>query len=72
MTTPAGRYACANMRIRSVEHFEADEAYKKLMDFIAQNGLTPKGPAIERNVLDIYGDDPRNPTMYFRIYVPVG
>jgi DNA-binding transcriptional MerR regulator len=63
--------ACVTMRIRTVEHFEADEAYCRLMGFIKDKGLTPAGPAIERNILDICGSDPRNPTMFFRVYVPV-
>ncbi len=68
---PGGLYACGNMKIRTVEHFEADAAYQRIMDFIKSRGLAPSGPAIERNVLDIYGNHPLEPTMYFRIYIPV-
>ncbi|MCR5823810.1 MAG: MerR family transcriptional regulator [Lachnospiraceae bacterium] len=67
----AGRYACGSMRIKTVEHFEADDFYRRLLDFVKDRGLTVTGPAIERNVLDIYGNDPMNPTMYFRVYIPV-
>ncbi len=66
-----GMYACGNMLVRTVEHFEADAAYSRIMDHIKSHGLTPAGPAIERNVLDIYGSRPLNPTMYFRIYIPI-
>ncbi len=68
---PAGRYVCGNMVIETVEHYEADEAYRKLLGFITERGLKITGPAIERNILDIYGADPLNPRMYFRIYIPV-
>ncbi|MBO7402362.1 MAG: MerR family transcriptional regulator [Lachnospiraceae bacterium] len=67
----SGKYVCGNMVIRSVEHYEADEAYKRMLRFIKEQGLLIKGPAIERNVLDIFGDDPYNPTMYFTVYIPV-
>ncbi|MCR5585727.1 MAG: MerR family transcriptional regulator [Lachnospiraceae bacterium] len=68
---PGGLFACGNMLVKTVEHFEADAAYRRIMDFIKARGLTPAGPAIERNVLDIYSDKPMEPTMYFRIYIPV-
>lgn len=68
---PRGMYACVTMKIRTVEHFEADDAYRRLMGFITEKGLKPAGPAIERNILDICGSDPMNPTMFFRVYVPV-
>ena len=38
---------------------------------IEKNNLQIRGPAIERNVLDLYCNDKKNPTMYFRIYIPV-
>ncbi len=41
------------------------------MDFIEAEGLKITGPAIERNILDLYSGDRYSPTMYFRIYIPV-
>jgi len=70
-TLPAGLYVCSGMKINTVEHFEADDAYKKMMEDIEKNNLQIRGPAIERNVLDLYCNDKKNPTMYFRIYIPV-
>ena len=67
----AGTYVCGSMRIRTVEHFEADAAYRKMMDLIGEKGLTITGDAIERNVLDLYSGDRYSPTMYFRIYIPL-
>ncbi len=67
----AGKYVCAAMKIKSVEHFEADETYKKMLLFIKKQGLKIKGPAIERNILDLYCKNRFNPTMFFRIYIPV-
>ena len=68
---PAGRYVCYGMKVNSVEHFEADEAYAKLIRYIKRNKLKIRGSAIERNVLDLYSGNKNNPTMYFRIYIPV-
>ena len=68
---PGGKYVCGSMKIKTVEHFEADEAYRKMMDFITAKGLKITGPAIERNILDLYSGNRYSPTMYFRIYIPV-
>ncbi len=68
---PGGLYVCGNMKINTVEHYEADTAYRRILDFMEAHSLNPTGPAIERNILDLYGKAPLNPTMYFRIYIPV-
>jgi DNA-binding transcriptional MerR regulator len=68
---PAGPYVCYGMKVSSVEHFEADDAYAKMLRFIKRNKLKIRGDAIERNVLDLYCGNKNNPTMYFRIYIPV-
>ncbi len=67
----AGTYVCGSMRIKTVEHFEADAAYRRMMEYIAEKRLIVTGDAIERNVLDLYSGDRYSPTMYFRIYIPV-
>ena len=68
---PAGQFVCYGMKVNSVEHFEADEAYAKMLRYIKKNKLKIRGSAIERNVLDLYCGNKNNPTMYFRIYIPV-
>ncbi len=68
---PGGLFVCGSMKITTVEHFEADEAYAKMMKFIKKKRLTVTGPAIERNILDLYCGNRYSPTMYFRIYIPV-
>ena len=68
---PGGKYVCGSMKIKTVEHFEADETYRKMIDFITAKGLKITGPAIERNILDLYSGNRYSPTMYFRIYIPV-
>ena len=68
---PAGKYVCGSMRVNSVEHFEADDTYKKMLSFIKKQGLKISGPAIERNILDLYCKNRFNPTMFFKIYIPV-
>ncbi len=65
------RYVVGNMKIRTVEHLEADRTYLEMMDFIKKEQLTITGPAIERNILDLYCGNRFNPTMFFRIYIPV-
>lgn len=62
---------CANMKVSSVEHFEADNVYTAMLKFIKENNLTITGPAIERNILDLYCGNLKNPTMFFKIYIPV-
>lgn len=68
---PSGKYLTGNMKVSSVEHFEADSYYLRMMTFIKEQGLTISGPAIERNILDLYNNDPHNPIMYFKIYIPI-
>ncbi len=63
---------CGNLCVRSVEHFEADEIYAAMLTFASENGFTAAGPAIEQNVLDMYSGQMYNPTIYFKIYIPVG
>ena len=62
---------CGNLCVRSVEHFEADEVYAAMLAFASENGCTAAGPAIEQNVLDMYCGKMYNPTIYFKIYIPV-
>lgn len=61
----------ANMKINTVEHFEADEIYGKIMTYIKDKGMKITGPAIERNILDLYSGNRFNPVMFFKIYIPV-
>ena len=68
---PAGLYVCYGVKVTSVEHTEADKAYSEILAYINSRGLTITGPAIERNVLDLYCGNRFNPTMFFRVYVPV-
>lgn len=68
---PARRYLTCNMKVCSVEHYEADDVYSKMLKYVKTHGLTIKGPAIERNVLDLYCGNPKNPTMFFKIYIPI-
>lgn len=69
--TEPGLCVCGNMTLATIEHFEADSVYSAIMDYIADKHLQITGPAIERNVLDMYCGHKQNPLMYFRIYVPV-
>lgn len=68
---PSTLAVTGNMRVASIEHFEADGYYARMMDFIRKNKLKIAAPAIERNVLDLYGGDCCNPIMFFKIYIPV-
>jgi len=68
----SGKYVVGNMKIKTVEHYEADETYKAMLDYIKKKGLKIKGPAIERNILDLYCGNRFNPTMFFKVYIPVG
>ena len=61
----------AGMQVKSVEHFEADAVYAAMMAFIRKKGMKITGPAIERNILDLYSGNRFNPTIYFKIYIPV-
>ena len=67
----SGRYVVGNMKIKTVEHFEADETYKAMLNYIKKQGLKIKGPAIERNILDLYCGNRFSPTMFFKVYIPV-
>ncbi len=68
---PAGLYAVISAKVGSPEHSEMDFAYEELMAFIDKEGYEIAGDAIERNVLSIYGEEPRKPLMFFKIYIPV-
>ncbi len=68
----SGNFVVGNMKIKTIEHFEADETYKAMLDYIKKQGLKIKGPAIERNILDLYCGNRFNPTMFFKVYIPVG
>lgn len=58
-------------KVCSPEHAEIDETYKRMLDYISQRKLDIAGDAIERNILDLYAGDSKNPTMFFKIYIPV-
>lgn len=62
---------CGSAVVDTVEHFEVDQVYDAIMGYIADNGCTVTGDAIERNVIDLYPGSGPAPRMYFRIYVPV-
>lgn len=68
---PAGQYVIASACVRTPEHAEMDEAYSGCLKLVKDLGLTVCGDAIERNVLSLYADDPHNPAIYFKIYIPV-
>lgn len=68
---PARKCVVSIARVCSTEHIEIDSAYRAAIDYINENGLKIAGEAIERNILDLYGDDSKNPIMYFKIYIPV-
>jgi len=68
---PSRLCGVCSVRVCSLEHYEMDRAYLSLLDYIEEKGYRIAGEAIERNVLSIYGEDSRNPVMYFKIYIPV-
>lgn len=68
---PARMAVMGNARVSTVEHFEMDKAYKKLIDFATLNGYEICGDAIERNVLDLYAGNPQSPVMFFEISIPI-
>ncbi|MBO7386613.1 MAG: hypothetical protein J6U15_02300, partial [Lachnospiraceae bacterium] len=67
----SGKYVVGNMKIKTVEHFEADETYSRMIKFIEKHDLKITGPAIERNILDLYCGNRFSPTMFFKVYIPV-
>lgn len=68
---PERRCICANARVSTVEHYEMDAVYDEVMAYARSHCYRISGDVIERNVLDIYGTDGPEPTMYFKIYAPV-
>lgn len=60
-----------NAKVNSLDHLEMDAAYIRALDYVRLNHYKVVGDAIERNVLDLYAGTPKNPTMYFEIYIPV-
>lgn len=64
-------YLTCNMKVSSIEHSEVDRMYLKMLDYIDKNNYHITGAAIERNVLDLYNNDPQNPTMFFKVYIPI-
>lgn len=58
-------------KVCSLDHAEIDETYKRMLDYIGQHKLNISGDAIERNIFDLYAGDSKNPTMFFKIYIPV-
>lgn len=66
-----GKYVCANVKVESVEHFEVDRVYGKMLEFIRANDLKISGDAIERSILNLYRNNPDEVTIYFRLYIPV-
>lgn len=60
-----------NAKVYTVEHFEIDEVYKRVIDYAQKQGYEIVGDAIERNILDLCEDCGKNPIMFFRIYIPI-
>ena len=62
---------CGNLRVKTVEHSEADKIYAGMISYAKEKGLKIAGPAIERNILDLYSGQAYKPTIFFKIYIPV-
>lgn len=68
---PSRECVVANAKVCTVEHAEIDGVYGKMLDFVKEKGLAISGDAIERNVLDLYAGNSKEPTIFFKIYIPV-
>ena len=62
---------CGNLKVKTVEHSEADEVYAGMIAYVHEHGYEIAGPAIERNILDIYSGQAYKPTIFFKVYIPV-
>ena len=62
---------CCNAKVNRIDHIDIDRIYSSMLAYINNNGYTITDDAIERNVLDLYQGKEREPTIYFKIYIPV-
>lgn len=62
---------CCNAKVERIDHLDIDPIYHRMMDYIEEHHYQITDDAIERNVLDLYGDKPNDLTIYFRLYIPV-
>lgn len=62
---------CCNARVERIDHLDIDPIYQKMMDYIEEHHYTICGDAIERSVLNLYGEKENDLTIFFRIYIPV-
>lgn len=62
---------CCNAKVERIDHLDIDRIYDKMMDYIKEHQLQIIDDAIERNVLDLYGEKENNLIIYFKIYIPV-
>ena len=64
-------YATCSVKVESVEHSEIDGCYQKLLDYVKANNLIVCGDIIERNVIDLYGNNKNDLTFFFKVYFPI-
>ncbi len=68
---PSRRCIVGNAKVNSPEHSEIDAIYSACLEYAKSNNLTICADAVESNILSLFSGNPFNPTMYFKIYIPV-
>jgi DNA-binding transcriptional MerR regulator/effector-binding domain-containing protein len=64
-------FVCSNTSVLSTEFEEIDSVYRNMLDYIENKNLEVAGEAIERNMLELYHEEKKVFTHFFKIYIPV-
>jgi DNA-binding transcriptional MerR regulator len=64
-------FVCSNTSVLSTEFNKIDSVYENMLLYIESNSLEVIGETIERNMLELYHEENKVFTHFFKIYIPV-